>query len=103
MALMQQLASQRRFTIRNMIGGGHCGFAAVQVGLAKLGIVTTHQELRQNVCAFLRHNPLNTDGVHYKYFLGAAHHYTLIKMLSGRHTYSDCLKMSGLIRWSSRP
>ena len=68
-AILQQLATQRRFTIRNVIGGGHCGFAAVQFGLGYLGIDTTHHELWQNVCNFLRQNPYTADGVHYKHFL----------------------------------
>ena len=29
-ATLQQLATQRGFVIRNVIGEGHCGFAAVQ-------------------------------------------------------------------------
>ena len=39
------------------------------IGLGHLGIDTTHQELRQNVCSFLRQNPYTADGVHYKHFL----------------------------------
>jgi len=71
-ATLQHLATQRGFTIRNVIGSGHCGFAAVQVGLTYLGIHTTHQELRRNVCDFLRQNPYTAEGVHYKQFLNVA-------------------------------
>ncbi len=68
-AILHQLATQRGFTLRNVIGGGHCGFAAVAFGLSHLGIETTHQELRRNVCDYLRQNPYTADGVHYKDFL----------------------------------
>ena len=62
--ILQELAHQRGFTVRDVIGEGRCCFAAVAVGLSHLEVDTTHQELRHQVCDYLRQNPFTTDGTH---------------------------------------
>ena len=62
--ILEELAYQRGFIIRDVMGEGHCCFAAVAVGLSYLGVDTTHQELRHQVCAYLQKNPYTTDGTH---------------------------------------